>query len=190
MNIGIDIDDTITDTFDYLMPYVAEFFETDIEYLKRNNISYSNLPDEWKKREIDFAKKYYDKVVIGIPTKQHVCEYISKIKSLGHNIYIITARDNRLYKNAYKKTEEQLSKNNIYYDKLFCTFDKAEICKNEHIDIMIDDSIYNCEEVSKVGTQALLFNNKININIDVEFKRMNNWQQVYEYINHIGRIRD
>ena len=80
MNIGIDIDDTITETFDYLMPYVAEFFETDIEYLKRNNISYSNLPDEWKKREIDFAKKYYDKVVIGIPTKPHVCEYISKIK--------------------------------------------------------------------------------------------------------------
>ena len=57
MNIGIDIDDTITDTFDYLMPYIAEYFDVDIEYLKNNNISYSNLPEKWKKDEINFAKK-------------------------------------------------------------------------------------------------------------------------------------
>lgn len=25
-NIGIDVDDTITNTFDYLMPYIADFF--------------------------------------------------------------------------------------------------------------------------------------------------------------------
>ena len=50
MKIGIDIDDTMADTFDYLMPYIAEFFDVDIKYLKDNNISYSNLPKEiWKK---------------------------------------------------------------------------------------------------------------------------------------------
>ena len=35
MNIGIDIDDTITDTFDYLMPFVAEFFGADLRELER-----------------------------------------------------------------------------------------------------------------------------------------------------------
>ena len=39
MKIGIDIDDTMTDTFDYLMPYIAEYFKVDINYLKDNNIS-------------------------------------------------------------------------------------------------------------------------------------------------------
>lgn len=42
MNIGVDIDDTITDTFDYLIPYIAEYFNTNINYLKDNNISYCN----------------------------------------------------------------------------------------------------------------------------------------------------
>ena len=30
MNIGIDIDDTITETSEFLMPYVAEYFSIDI----------------------------------------------------------------------------------------------------------------------------------------------------------------
>ena len=41
LKIGIDIDDTMADTFDYLMPYISEFFNIDIQYLKDNNISYN-----------------------------------------------------------------------------------------------------------------------------------------------------
>ena len=86
MKIGIDIDDTMADTFDYLMPYIAEFFDVDIKYLKDNNISYCNLPKEMKERELEFAKKYYDKVIHNTPFKPKVAEYIDKIKDLGHEI--------------------------------------------------------------------------------------------------------
>lgn len=61
MNIGIDIDDTIMDTFDYLMPFVAEYFNADLEELQKRNISYSTLPEAWQARELDFCKKYYIK---------------------------------------------------------------------------------------------------------------------------------
>lgn len=80
MKIGIDIDDTMADTFDYLMPYIAEFFNVDIKYLKDNNISYSNLPKEMKERELEFAKKYYDRVIPNTPFKSKVAEYINKIR--------------------------------------------------------------------------------------------------------------
>lgn len=53
----------MADTFDYLIPYIAEFFDVDIKYLKDNNISYSNLPKEMKERELEFVRKYYDKVI-------------------------------------------------------------------------------------------------------------------------------
>jgi len=56
LRIGIDIDDTMADTFDYLMPYIAEFFNLDIKYLKNNNISYNTLPEKMKERELEFAK--------------------------------------------------------------------------------------------------------------------------------------
>ena len=29
MNIAIDIDDTLTESFDYFLPYVAEYFDVD-----------------------------------------------------------------------------------------------------------------------------------------------------------------
>ena len=48
MNIAIDIDDTLTESFDYFLPYVAEYFDVDEETLRKQNISYSNLPKEWK----------------------------------------------------------------------------------------------------------------------------------------------
>lgn len=182
MNIGIDIDDTIMDTFDYLMPYIAEYFKCNFNYLKSNNISYSNLPEEWKKKEIDFAKQYYDKVIIDTPAKSEVSEYIKKIKEMGHSIFIITARDSSLYTNPYKTTMEQLRKNEICQDKLICTFDKAKACIDEKIDLFIDDSIENCKKVSDIGIQTLLFNSKSNNNISVKLDRINSWKEIYEYI--------
>lgn len=35
MRIGIDIDDTIMDTFDYMVPFVAEYFGLDPDEMKK-----------------------------------------------------------------------------------------------------------------------------------------------------------
>lgn len=126
LNIGIDIDDTITYTFDYLMPFLAEYFNLDLEYLKENNISYTSLPDDIKDREVEFGK--------------------------------------------------------IYYDDLFCTTDKVSICKEKNIDLFIDDSINNCTNISNIGIDVLLFDSKINKHCN-DFRRVNNWEDVYNYIN-------
>ena len=46
MNIAIDIDDTLTNTFSYLQPYTAEYCKKPLEELVSNNISYDNTPKE------------------------------------------------------------------------------------------------------------------------------------------------
>lgn len=182
MNIGIDIDDTIMETFDYLMPYVSEYFGVEMQYLKKNNISYSNLLEEWKTKEIDFCRKYYDKVVPNTPIKNDAKKYIKKIKELGHTIFIITARDNRLYTNAYKTTYDQLKTNNIYFDELICAFDKKQVCIEKNINIFIDDSISNCEKVKSLGIETILFNSKSNINLNVDLIRFDSWKKIYKFI--------
>lgn len=182
MIIGIDIDDTIMDTFDYLMPCIAEFYGADIKELKEKSISYSNLPKEWKEREIEFCRAYYDKVVPDTPIKPNAAEYIKRIKNLGHKIYIITARDNRLYTDARKTTTEQLKKNGIEYDKLICTFDKAQACLDEGIGLFIDDGVHNCESVQKVGVPVLLFNSKGNCNENTDIKRVYDWEEIYKIV--------
>lgn len=182
MKIGIDIDDTMADTFDYLMPYIAEFFDIDIKYLKDNNISYSNFPEEMKEREFEFAKKYYDKVIPSTPFKPKVAEYIYKIKKLGHEIIVITARDKMLYTDEYKTTIEELKNNNINYDKLICDFNKAKVCENEKVDLFIDDSIENCKRVSKLGIKTILFSSKGNMKDKTNLYRVDNWKDIYEKI--------
>lgn len=184
MKIGIDIDDTMADTFDYLMPYISEFFEIDIEYLKRNNISYNTLPEKMKKREFEFAKTYYDRVIPHTPFKPDVSKYIYKIKTLGHQIIIITARDKTLYHDEYETTIKELNSNQIHYDKLICSFDKVTACKNEKIDLFIDDSISNCNKVSALGIETLLFNSKSNMDVATKFPRVDNWKDIYEKIKN------
>lgn len=181
LNIAIDIDDTIMNTFDYLMPCVAEYFNIHIAYLKEKNISYCNWPEEWKKDEIPFAQKYYDKLIANTPIKPDAVEYLNKIKQLGHSIFIVTARSKQLYTDPYKTTTNQLQKNHVCYDKLICSFDKAKACIEEKIDLFIDDSPHNCIAVKNTGIPVLLFDSKHNQNV-TEFQRVCNWKEVYEYI--------
>ncbi len=182
MKIGIDIDDTMADTFDYLMPYIAEFFDVDIKYLKENNISYCNLPKEMRQRELEFAKKYYDKIIPSTPFKPNVTECIDKIRDLGHEIIVITARDKTLYTDEYRTTIEELKNNNIHYNKLIFDFDKAKVCKNEKIDLFIDDSIANCSKVNVLGIKTILFNSKSNIKDKTDLDRVDDWKEIYEKI--------
>ena len=186
MRIGVDIDDTMADTFAYLMLYIAEFFNIDIKYLKDNNISYSNLPKGMKELEYEFAKKYYDIVIPNTPFKHKVSEYIDKIKDLGHEIIVITARNNMLYTDEYKTTIDELKRNNIHYNKLICDFNKVKVCKNEKIDLFIDDSIENCSKVSELGIETLLFNSKVNMNCKTNLCRIDNWEEIYEKISKNG----
>lgn len=169
----------MADTFDYLIPYIAEFFEVDVKYLKDNNISYSNLPKKMKERELEFARKYYDEVIPNTPFKPKVAEYIDRIKDLGHEIIVITARDKTLYTDEYKTTIEELKNNNIYYNKLICDFDKAKVCKIEKIDLFIDDSIANCNKVNELGIETILFNSKSNIKDKTNLYRVDSWKDIY-----------
>lgn len=182
MRIGVDIDDTMADTFDFLMPYISEFFGVDIEYLKSHNISYNTLPKEMQKRELEFAKKYYDVVIPDTPFKVGVSDYIKKLKNLGHEIIIITARDNTLYIDAYGTTTKELSNNDIIYDKLTFGFDKAKICQEEGIDLFVDDSVANCNAVNKLGIKTILFSSKSNMNVQTDLERVGSWAELYEKI--------
>lgn len=108
-------------------------------------------------------------------------EAIKKLREEGHEIYIITARDNEFHEDPYMLSKNWLDNNSIEYDKLIVNVrEKAPLCKNEKIDIFIDDQLNNCLEVSKEGIKTIRFTtdttgyeNMVNIN---------SWDRVYQYI--------
>ena len=187
MNIAIDIDDTLTDTFEYLMPFVAEFYEKDFAELQRNHISYSNIPKEWRKYEWDFEKHYYDKIVVQTPFKKDAARYVSLLHQMGHRIVIITGRTKEFYTDPYATTEEELRNGNIVYDKLICTLNKNQACLDEQIDVMIDDLPSNCDVVSSVGITPVLFTSQANLHLNADYVRVNQWDDVIEIIEQIER---
>ena len=177
MNIAIDIDDTLTDTYSYFRPFTAEFFGVDEEELDRRGISYSTLPPEWKEREVDFLRKYCDAKVPATPFKKDAAWGVSTLRKQGHRIVIITGRTSDFYTDPYETTKEELRRGGIEYDRLICTMDKGTACRDERIDLLIDDLPANCYAAIKTGASALLFDSPVNHNAAPELSRVHNWKE-------------
>ena len=190
MNIAVDIDDTLTDSFDYFQPFAAEFFGADLESLKKRNISYSNLPAEWKSRELDFFRAYYDNVVENTPFKPNAASAIKKLKSAGHRIIIITGRTNDFYSDPYKTTEAELKNGAVVYDKLLCTLDKAEACRREKIDVIIDDLPANLKATEESGAYPILFCGKGNQGVKCDYAKAFDWNDAVRIVFEYSKIKN
>lgn len=184
MRIGIDIDDTITDTWSYMVPIYSRIFNIPTEELSHSQPYYNSV----KKLNLtidDYFKimqPYYRENTLNIPIKKDAQEVINILKKEGHKIIFITARG-KMYHEPKLITKTYLEKNNIKYDKLIINAnDKATICKKENIDLFIDDSYKHCQSVSSIGIKVLMFGTNYNKNIK-EFTRITSWYEVYNYIN-------
>lgn len=185
MNIAIDIDDTLTDSFDYFLPYVAEYFGADVRTLQAQGISYSNLPAAWKADELGFCKAYYDRIVPQTPFKPDAAWGVTQLRELGHKVIILTGRTTDFYTDPYETTRVELEKGGIPYDKLICTLDKAEACARENVCVLIDDLPQNCASAQAIGVTALLFSSRANLGAETTCPRVETWAQVVDAISQM-----
>ena len=90
MNIAVDVDDTITDTYEYILPLVAVNYNLDLKKLWSNKPSYKELynmlPDYDK-----FIKRNYHVLANIVPVKEDAIKVLKKLRSEGHKIIIITS---------------------------------------------------------------------------------------------------
>lgn len=108
-------------------------------------------------------------------------EVIKKLRKLGHEVFIITARDSEFHDNPYLLSKNWLDKNNIEYDKLIVNArEKGMVCKREKIDIFIDDQLNNCIDVSKENIQTIRISNDDKVYKNVV--SLTNWNEIYKFI--------
>lgn len=189
MNIGIDIDDTISDTFESAIIYAKEYIKNELK--REPVVDMTKVRDHYYIRDMfglsydeaeDFWTKYYTKIINNVKPKKLSVEIINKLKEEGNNIIIITARWNGEEIDAFEISENWLKKYNLNFNKMYVGIEnKAEIAVKENIDLFIDDSIRNCEEVSDVGIKSYLFNAETNkhINQDNNIDRVYSWEEIY-----------
>ena len=109
--------------------------------------------------------------------------YINKLKEEGNEINFITARSTFDMEEPYDQTKKYLEQNNIKYDNLYVnSLKKEEVTLKNNIDIFIDDSVKHCTNVSKTGIDVLMMTTTYNKKY-TNFKKVNNWKEIYDFIN-------
>lgn len=173
MRIGIDIDNTICST-DEIIDIKME------EYIKEKKMS----REEFFSDNANIEKFYEEKIIEVIsedPIKPYFLEVLKKLKD-NNEIIIVTARNETFVKTSQsmrKATKDWLAKNNIYYDKYFDDAyieGKVKVCKDEAIDIIIDDDINNYLAFKDNGIKTLLFDDKGKY-LDI-VDRVGSWEEV------------
>lgn len=195
MNIGIDIDDTISNSFESVFVESQKF---DIEELgnKGKVKEYGKIADHyfietlyshWTEEQTNmFWSKYFINMLTKATPKTYVSETFEKIKQDGNNIILITARHevegSGISIEDY--TKKWLEKNNIKYDKLVMNAqDKLIYAQENNIDIFIDDSIKHCKRMLEGNIKPLIFTSISNQGVEVpEIERVYSWPQAYEII--------
>lgn len=195
MNIGLDIDDTISNSFESVFASSQKF---DIEelgnsgevkkYGKIENHKYiETMYPHWTEDQINvFWTKYFIDMLTKATPKTNAPEIIKKLKEEGNKIILITSRYEVVEgKNLVEEyTKKWLEENNIVYDKLIMNAQNKLIsAQNENIDLFIDDSIEHCRRIKEGNIKTLLYTTICNQSLEIkDLERVYSWIQIYNKI--------
>lgn len=199
MRIGIDIDGVLTDVERWQLDYGSKFYYeryqkeiVDFEGYDTNQIF--NVDD---KLDEEFWRKYFKEYSLNVEARKFASEVIDKLKQDGHQIYIITARGSFLSHSADVMSIEEnqqivlnwLKNNHINYDKIiFSPEDKLDICKENNIDLMIEDKVDNLNKISKI-IPVICFHAGYNKVCKISnIIRCYSWYDIYSKINKLAKV--
>lgn len=153
MRIGIDIDNTITNTLPILKEYCRKYNETVVKRnlkMHEDGVASYNLYDWTPEENQDFCNKYLEEVVLQAEVKKDAKEIIQELKEAGHDIYIISSRAVPEFKTPYETTEKFLKEKGIVYDKLLVgKIEKKSSCIENDIEVLIDDEPQHIMQMSE-----------------------------------------
>lgn len=172
MVLGIDIDDTITETT-----------ITGNKYLLKYDNSYQSYHDLPQNKYFEFLNLYLQDIVKNNILKDGVKEAFAYFKSIGCKIIIITARNDIHTPNVKKLTKEFLDKNAIKYDELVFddlnAGDKSKLAIENNIDIFIDDKEIVLDKIAACSNIECI---RFTKDKGSKYKTFSNWYDIIEYI--------
>lgn len=192
MKIGIDLDGVVYDTEKNFRIY-SELY--DLLELKQNgkiNGREIRFQDRfnWNEEQAEaFMEKYCDSILREsnyMPGAKHI---LKMLKEEGHELIVITARGTFNKNKMIHLTEERLKEDKMdIFDKYyFGVEDKAEACKKESIDIMIDDSNRNCKKTSENKIKTIYLKDAPSYDMEENdyLTVLYNWGEIYRYLKEM-----
>ena len=190
MKIGLDIDNVIT-AFD--RGILKEFLIEDKNkrnkgIINKNARHINHGMFDWSKEEKDeFYENNMERIAKELKPRINCKKYMDKLLSDGHELILISHRAYPHYNNPYKTTVDWLNKHNINYTKLILSEspDKTKECKENNIDIMVDDRAGQCKKMRNNGVNCILMFTKYNRKEAEDLNFATSWKNLYEVINKL-----
>lgn len=192
MKIGIDLDGVVIDSETTFRTYEEIF---DIDVLKGNHLINKEEPKfqaryNWtNEQEKEFIEKYFLIVSKESNLMSGFIGIYNLLKEQGHEFVVITARGGFI-KEMKDDAIRLLEEKNIKFDKYYWNVDdKLEICKNEKVDIMIDDDWKIIKRLADNEVKTLYFRdtNLMKLEENKYIKEVNNWGEIYRNIKEMKK---
>lgn len=182
MRIGIDIDNTMCGTDEIINIKIEE-------YIKEKEMTSKEFFSDSKYMD-DFYAVKIEGIIREDSLKDDFLDVLNRLR-VNNEIIVVTARTEdfvKSFKGMREATKEWLKENNIYYDKYFDSVykeGKVKVCKDEKIDVIIDDDINNYLAFKEHGVNTLLFDDKGKY-LDI-VDRVGSWREVEEILLKMGK---
>ncbi len=189
MKIGIDLDGVVIDSETTFRTYEEIF---DIDTVKGNNLVNREEPKfqeryNWtEEQKQEFIERYFLTISKESNLMSGFIGVYNLLKEQGHEFIVITARGG-FVKEMKDDAIRLLEENNIHFDKYYWKIDdKLEVCKNENVDIMIDDDWRIIKKLADNNIKTLYFRdtNLIKLEENKYMKEVNNWGDIYRFIRN------
>lgn len=192
MNIGIDIDNVIT-AFDSAI--LNEFLLEDknkrnVGIINKNSRHINYGMFDWSETEVDeFYNNNMERIAKGLKPRINCKKYMDKLLQDGHKLFLISHRAYPHYLTPEQTTFDWLKKHNINYTKLIISNspDKTKECKENGIDIMIDDRVSQCKIMRSNGVNCMLMLTKYNRKEKEDLPFATSWKNLYAEITKYAK---
>lgn len=195
MIIGIDVDGVIVDLYSWLEKRMKKYSKNlhgKRVYIKNGKHIYERYGLD-RQQDENFWEENIWQYSEDVKTFRDVKKYFNKLKKDGHTLYIVTSRyhagkENEDGERMRKLIEKSL--NGLHYDKIIYTSEmggKKTACINSGVQILIDDSSWNIEELSPFIDCLLMktkYNGWLKGNNIICCK---NWKEIYKTIQNLSK---
>jgi 5'(3')-deoxyribonucleotidase len=181
MNIGIDFDDVLTNTNQYIIEKFNKAFDTKHDVKDFKQWEYSEqlgLTSDQLKTFIDGVLKTTS--LTDLVPVDTAYEAVPRIAA-KHNLAVITARHGDSMPFINKWLQEYFP-GNFHY--MFCTnhMDKSLVMPHVGIQLLVDDSEAQVDSCYNVGLPAILYDRPHNRHFDA-VHRVNDWYELEELLD-------
>ena len=188
MIIGLDIDDVIFDTSKVMSEILGEIKDEELISRKldvmRGDVSIPVVAE--------FLKKHLVIAVKEGRAKLGAAEVIHKLHEDGNKIILITARSEENFPGMMVANEKALRDAGIEYDKVvYDSADKIDACRENGVEIVVDDSPKNCMEVRReLGIPVIGFESDITRESlhEAGIPSVNSWKELEKKL--LGEINE